>query len=109
MQILKAERGKSEVISTLINHHDSFTVCYADEPFLTGMPTTDVYLIGTEYSLDEVKNFIISELNKSCKRFYFLIVYTNLPESKIRDFANQLAAELEQNRVVDVLVTCKPD
>ncbi len=109
MQILKAKRGKSEVISTLVNHHDCFTVLHTDEPFFAGMSTTHVYLVETEHTLDEIKEFIISELRNSCTHFYFLIVYTNLPESKIKNFANELESELEGKDVTDIIVTCKPD
>ncbi len=113
MQILKAERGKSEVVMLLVEHSRCMTFCYMNENFFIGNPIGENYICGTEHSLDELKDFIIEELKnlEHCNQISFLIVYTNLTESEVQPFGKSLENELKSNDLLcrNILITCKPD
>lgn len=113
MQILKAERGKSEIVMLLVEHSRCMTFCYMDEDFFIGNPIGENYICGTEHSLDELKGFIIEEFKKIeyGNQISFLIVYTNLAESEVQLFGKSLESELKNNDLLcrNILITCKPD
>lgn len=113
MQILKAERGKSEVVMLMLEHSRCMTFCYMDENFFIGNPIGENYICGTEYSLNELKDFIIKEFKKieHCNQISFLIVYTNLTESEMQPFGKSLENELKNNDLLcrNILITCKSD
>lgn len=110
MQILKAEYGKSRVVCALTeqcNFHNLVVGYVENGNFLP----ENAYLIDdVHYSLKDVKTFIIDKLRETSDQHYdYLIVYTNLRESEIINFANELEKFVEGKFVRDIIVTCKPD
>ena len=113
MQILKGKTGKSHITMLLVEHSKCITFFYMNENFFVGNPIGENYICGTEYSLEELRGFIINVLkkHKDCRQYSFLIIYTNLPEKTVVPFGELLEEELKQYDLscLDMLVTCRPD
>lgn len=90
MQILKANNGKSIVTVTLEKNFKCISFYYSDENLWTGVPMGVSFVVGTEYTLDELNEIIIDKLKdlEDIWKYDFLIIYTNMKEKKLYRLVN---------------------
>ena len=109
MLLLKGDKGKSEVVDTIMSFtcSKSCTIAYTEPPFYVFWD--DVWVVDSSlYGINELIE-TIDEINKNHNEnsFNYLIIYTNETQDDISSLIQWIESNEKDLRCHNVIVTCK--